>query len=40
MLVRGSYHFDTMVETITCFYRRMIVPGFLRHCEMDFVHPQ
>ena len=36
-----SHHFETMV--IHCFlgiYRGIIIPGFLRWCEMDCVHPQ
>ena len=33
---------ETVVETIVLvgIYRRIIIPGFLRWCEMDFVHPR
>ena len=36
------HHLETMVETIVCWYLQgnQQKPGFLRWCEMDFVHPQ
>ena len=38
-----SHHFETMVEPIVGIYKGIIISdisGFLRWCEMDFVHPQ
>ena len=41
---KSTWHrFETMVETaVVCWYLRwgIIIPRFLRWCEMDFVHPQ
>ena len=34
-----SRHFETMVETVVGIYRQNIIPGFLRWCEMEVVHP-
>ena len=35
------HHLATMVETIVCWYLQdnRFIPGLLRWCEMDFVHP-
>ena len=35
------HHFETMGNRLLlAFYRAIIIPGFLRWCEADFVHPQ
>ena len=35
------HHFETMGnQCIVGIYKGSIIPGFLRWCEMDFVHPQ
>ena len=37
-----SHHFETMVETLPCWYSQGngIILGLQRWCEIDFIHPQ
>ena len=37
-----SHRLQTKVDTTSCWYVQGngLLPGFLRRCEMDFVHPQ